>query len=232
MYKQGSDNAKKLAIITPGRLDTKDYVHNTSLVKYLSEKGFLAVSFDPPGTWESPGDISLYTTTNTLKAINELIEYFGNRPTVLLGHSRGGANAMLAGAANQYVTHLVGIMSPHAPTRVDLPKPGEVHPSYRDLPPGTERTKGKREFLLPYSYFEDQEQYDALDGLRNCTKPKLFFYGTQDDLVPEAEVREAYDGSAEPKEIHAVKSEHDYRLHPEIIEEVNEVIGSFLQKYS
>src|SRR5690349_20918923 len=93
----GNKNASKLAIVIPGRLDTKDYAHNVSHVDYLSSKGYYAVSFDPPGTWDSPGDIELYSTTNCIKAVDELIEYYGNKPTLLLGHSRGGSIAMLAG---------------------------------------------------------------------------------------------------------------------------------------
>ena len=103
--------------------------------------------------------------------------------------------------------------------------------SYRDLPPGKERTKKQKEFLLPLSYFEDGKQYNALPGLINCTKPKLFFYGTQDKLVDEENIREAYNKSSEPKMIHALEAVHDYRLQPSIIEEVNRVIGEFLKKY-
>src|SRR3989344_5911947 len=97
VYIKGDPASAKLAIVTPGRLDTKDYLHNTSLVDYLANRGFYALSFDPPGTWESPGSIDLYTTTNYLKVVDELIEHFGNKPTLLAGHSRGGTVAMLAG---------------------------------------------------------------------------------------------------------------------------------------
>ena len=53
-YTKGDQNSPKLALVLPGRLDTKDYIHNTSLVDYLSRRGYFALSFDPPGTWESP----------------------------------------------------------------------------------------------------------------------------------------------------------------------------------
>lgn len=87
---KGDPRSSKLALVLPGRLDTKSYIHNTRLVDYLASRGYFALSFDPPGTWESPGDITLYTTTNYLKAVDELIEYFGGKPTLLAGHSRGG----------------------------------------------------------------------------------------------------------------------------------------------
>src|SRR3989344_4901856 len=111
---KGNKDSKKLALALPGRLDTKDYACFTSHIEYLARKGFLAVSFDPPGTWESPGGIELFTTTNYIKAVNELIEYFGNKPTFLLGHSRGGTVAILAGASNQAVIGFAPIMATYS----------------------------------------------------------------------------------------------------------------------
>lgn len=233
VYEKGDPNSPKLAIIIPGRLDTKDYVHNTSLVDFLATKGYFALSFDPAGTWESPGDIELYTTTNLIKSVDELIEHFGNKPTLLAGHSRGGTIAMLAGPKNPNVTHIIPIFSYYGAPRISADErivDGKVM-SYRDLPPGNAKTKEQKEFGLPLNYFEDGKQYNALAGLKNFTKPKLFFYGVEDDMNDPENVKVAYEDSAEPKEIHALKSDHDYRYHPEIIKEANKIIGLFLDKY-
>ncbi len=234
VYEKGDPNSSKIAIVIPGRLDTKDYIHNTSLVDYLAGRGYFALSFDPPGTWESSGDISLYTTTNMIKSVDELIEFLGNKPAILAGHSRGGTIAMLAGPKNSYVTHIIPIFSYYgAPS-----DPGEERivdgkvMSYRDLPPGNMKTKEQKEFGLPLNYFEDGKKYNALPGLKNYSKPKLFFYGLNDDMNDPEDVKKAYEESAEPKEIHALNSDHDYRYRPEIIDEANQIIAKFLDKYS
>ncbi len=213
-----------------GRLDTKDYVHNTSLIDYLGEHGYHALSFDPPGTWESPGGIELYTTINCIKAVNELIEYFGNKPTVLIGHSRGGTVAMFVGPNNPHVISIIPIFSYYRPP--SDPEPDRIENgalvSYCDLPPGTGRTKEQKRFDLPLAYFEDGAQYDALPALKTYTKHKLFFYGSEDTMNDPEDVKVVYEKSAWPKEIHAIRSEHDYRLHPEAVAEVNGDIGEFL----
>ncbi len=234
VYVKGDPRSSKLAIVIPGRLDTKDYIHNTSLVDLLADKNYFALSFDPPGTWESSGDIDLYTTTNTIKVVDELIEYFGNKPTLLAGHSRGGTVAMLVGPTNPYVTHIIPIFShPGAPSD---PEPERVVAgkliSYRDLPPGTEKTKEQKKFELPLSYFEDGARYDALPGLKTYTKPKLFFFGALDVMNTPDGVKEAFDASAEPKEICGIESEHDYRLRAEAVREVNSKIGKFLENFT
>lgn len=111
VYLRGDVNSQKLALVLPGQLDTKDYPHMRSHVEYLSKRGYLALSFDPASTWESPGDYRLYTMTNYLKQINELVEYHGNKPTFVIGHSRGGSMAMLAGINNPHITCFASIMS-------------------------------------------------------------------------------------------------------------------------
>ncbi len=234
VYSKGNESAEKLALVLPGRLDTKDYVHMKSLVDFLAGLGYFALSFDPPGSWESNGDINQYTMSNYLKAINELIEHYGNKPTVLVGHSRGGSMAMLAGITNPYVTHFITVFSRPGPSSMGLEEARTkgVQVDYRDLPPGNVRTTEQKKFELPYSYFEDAAQYDMRDGLRECIKPKLFFVGLHDVDVKPGYVREAYEIAAEPKQLYELDSDHDYRLHPAIIEEVNRVIGSFLSKYS
>lgn len=232
VYARGDKNAEKIALVLPGRLDTKDYAHCTSHVDYLATKGYFAVSFDPPGTWESPGSIDLHTTTTYLKAVDEVIEHFGNKPTLLVGHSRGGTVSMLA-TRNPAVSGIVAVMAtygePSAPSDEDL-KLG-YHLSYRDMPPGTEKTKEQKRFELPFAYFEDGQKYDPVSVLMQLTRPKLLIYGDNDDFTKPERVKEVFAAIPEPKMLHEVSSEHDYRLHAEVIEEVNRVIGEFLGKY-
>lgn len=204
-YARGDKSSPKLALVLPGMLDTKDYPHMTSHVDFLSKKGFYAVSFDPPATWESPGDISLYNITNYIKTVEELIEYYGNRPTVTIGHSRGGSVAILSGIKNKCVTHFISIMGSYAPGRgvkkENLRQPKE---SFRDTPPADRENKVR--FLLPPLFFQDALKYNALEYLKKCKKPKMFFYGEHDDLVSPRVVREAFNASSEPKEIHSLDS--------------------------
>ena len=230
---QGDQNAPKFALVLPGKLDTKDYAHMHSHVDYLARKGFYALSFDPPGTWESPGDISLYNMTNYLKAINELVEHFGNKPTFVMGHSRGASMSMLAGTTNPYVKAFTAVMPSFAngakngTTDEEWKKKGNIV-SMRDLPPGG-GPQVKR-FELLYSFFQDQILYDMTNDLRKLTKPKLFIYGKHDAMATPEVVKEIYDLTAEPKEIYELDSDHDYRLHADLIDEVNRVVGDFLDK--
>jgi hypothetical protein len=133
--------------------------------------------------------------------------------------------ALLAGVHNQYVTHMVAVMSHWGPSgRPDVE--GDVHVSTRDIPPGTERTEERKTFELPMSYFNDLADYSGLDV---CNKPKLFFAGLKDVLITPDEVKEMVDDATEPKQYLELDSEHDYRLHAEIIDEVNKKVEAFIK---
>lgn len=222
IYAKGDRNSSKLALVLPGRCDTKDYPNMRSHVDYLAGKGYFALSFDPPGTWESPGGMGLYCNTNYLKAVDELIEYYGRKPTLLVGHSRGATISMLAGCSNETVTGFISIMGAYtqrvlgdAATKTDI----------RDDPFEPDK---KVEFQLTPSFFEDAAQYNALDGLAKCTKPKLFIMGTSDEVVKEESVMTAFEAAAQPKRLVKIESDHNYRLNPYKIEEINQIFGVFL----
>ena len=229
---RGDKDAKEMALLLPGRLDTKDYATFPSHAEYLAKHGFLAVAIDPPGTWESPGGIELFTTTNYLKAVNELIDYFGNKPTLLIGHSRGAAVAILA-SNNPAVIGIVPVMAnygePTAP-RAEVKKKG-YQLSLRDLPPGISKTKDQKEFKLSIDYWTDGAQYHPDEALKQCTKPKLLIYGTDDSFTPVKVVKELYSLIPEPKMIKEIKCAHDYRYSAEAIAEVEREIGKFLETY-
>lgn len=230
---RGDENSDKIAIALPGRLDTKDYACFPQHLEFLADKGFFAISFDPPGTWESPGGIELFTTTNYIKAVDELIEYFGNKDTFLIGHSRGGTVSILAGAFNPYVVGFAPVMATYGePTPPDPEsiKTG-IKMSYRDLPPGTSKTTEQKEFSLPVEYFIDGQKYNVKDALEKCTKPKLLLYGIRDEFTEPEEVKEVFNSIPKPKMIHELDTDHDYRYHQGIVQEVNKVVGQFLDKY-
>lgn len=229
---KGDPNSTKLAILLPGRLDTKDYANFSSHIEFLASLGYFAVSLDPPGTWDSPGDISLFTTTNYLQAVSEIIEYYGSKPTILMGHSRGGAIAILAGSVNPNVKAIITLMpsfgGPSEPSPEALKNGFELES--RDLPPGNIKSKARKTFSLPLTYFQDGQKYNIEKVLTTCAKPKLILYANQDEFCDPSDVKKIYKSISDPKDLHELNCKHDYRYYPEIIIEINQLVASFLRK--
>lgn len=233
VYESGHPNAANCAIVLPGRLESKDYAHIRSHVDTLAELGFHAIAFDPPGSWESPGNIESYTVTNYLGAVNETIEYYGNKPTLLVGHSLGGSIAALAAANNPHVTAYVALMSlasgPRIAEDLEWKTDGKVT-FYRDLPPGDHHTAEQRHYDLPYSFFEDALTHDTEAALRTCRKPKLFILGKHDTQNAASYPRDEYARIAEPKQLVEIASPHSYRYHQTLISRVNALIKDFVRQ--
>jgi pimeloyl-ACP methyl ester carboxylesterase len=238
VYAKGDPKASKLALVLPGLLDTKDYPHMHRHVDLLAERGFYALSFDPPGTWGSMGGIGSYTMSNYIKAVNQLIELCSDKPTLLVGHSLGGLIAALAAISHPHVVGFASFMSPFSfITSVNGEAYGARIPlhewqaigakeSRRDLP--DDRSK-QRLFHLPYAFAEDAKQYNSLPGLSKLTKPKLM--GTGDTDHYRDEHIEAYKAAAKPKEFVLLKSDHNYRWHLGLIKEVNGLLEKFLETH-
>ncbi|MFH1589717.1 MAG: alpha/beta hydrolase [archaeon] len=231
-YQKGSSQSDKFAIVLPGRLDTKDYLHMRSHVDFLATKGYFALSFDPPGTWESEGDISIYSTTNYLKAVQEIIEYYGNKKTILIGHSRGGSMAVLAGTRIKEVEKFIDIMGRASYKTEEFIDDGwrekGYHLSIRDTPKGY--AEKEKSFKLPYTFVEDSQQYDMIPDLKVCNKPKLFIAGSKDTLVDPIKIKEACELSSDPKQFIMLDSVHGYRRNPEMINKVNGIIEEFIEE--
>lgn len=230
---KGDKEAGKVAILMPGRLDTKDYANFASHLDFFAERGYYALAIDPPGTWESPGNLSDYTTSTYLKAVDELIDYLGNRPTLLLGHSRGGATAMLA-SSNPAVNSLVLVNAAYG--KPSAPNPKEISNGVlresRDLPPGDTRTEEQVIFNLPLKYFGDGAKHDPLGSLQKFSKPKLIVHATKDEFVTLDRVKGIYDSLLDPKMFLEIDCTHDYRLYPEEISIVNLTMDKFIEKFN
>jgi cephalosporin-C deacetylase-like acetyl esterase len=151
-----------------------------------------------------------------------------------MGHSRGASIAMIAGANNPYVKAFCAVMPSMSSdgfiTKQDIKwKESGLQTYMRDLPPGDGNEV--KQFNLPYSFFEDEQNYRVDENIMKSTKPKLFFLGTKDTLAPPERVRKTFEILSEPKELHLLDSDHDYRYHDGLIQEVNRALGIFLTKH-
>lgn len=208
---------ERLAILSPGYLDSKDYKHLIGLAGALSERGYTAVRFDPTGTWESEGDISDYTTTQYLEDIKHILEYMlreADYTYVLLGgHSRGGMVSILYAARDPRISAVLGIMPSSGRSMVghhyEEWKKSGFSISQRDLP----NDKNKRmEYRVPYSHAEDRDAYNVVGDVEKVKVPILLIAGELDNLVLPEDVKEIFDHANEPKQFVIIPGlGHDYR---------------------
>lgn len=215
----------KLAILCPGYLDTKDYVHLVRLAEQLTGRGYTVASFDPTGTWGSEGSNEEYLTSQYLEDIKSVLEYMLSQApysSILLGgHSRGGQVAILYAAHDPRVTQILAIMPSHGPVegsrREEWEKEG-FKDSDRDIPGSTDR----KYFHIPFKHVLDRDQFDALGDIKKIKASIILIAGELDDLVTPEEVRQLYDAANQPKKYMILEGiGHDYRLNSKEVERVN-----------
>lgn len=237
----GNPTAEKLAIVLPGFLDSKDYPHVKKLGEELANLEFLVICFDALGVWESKdAPIELYSMTNWLKEVNEVIDwgkkqYTTIKKVTLIGHSMGGMISLLTASQRKDLVAVCAIMSTSSfirpqtyEERMIKWKAEKVKTSYRDNPDGTEE---KIQISLDFSFVEDSLKHDILSVAESITCPVLLIAGSADVLISPDQVQELADkiSQSEMKILDGVG--HDYRKNPEFITKVNETIMSFLNEY-
>lgn len=231
-------DSDKLAILLPGHLDTKDYIHLTMLAEDLNKIGYLTISFDPTGIWESDGNIEQYNLTQYLIDVDTVINHASEKnkytEIILLGHSFGGRVAIEYAANHSEIKQAVAIMTPsdthNSPyikaRRIEWRKAGKLL-SKRNLPENVNKFK---EFLVPYSFVEDRSKYNLLNAIAKFHGKTIVIAGELDEVAIPNDVKKIYEAANEPKYFTSIPGiGHNYRHDPDNVKIVNKEIIKLLQ---
>lgn len=167
---------------------SKDLHTTTRLARRLADAGWITFSFDFTGLGESGGEFatsSVSTNVGDLRraAVAMLQNDIG--PCLLLGHSLGGAAAVLAAASLHTVDGVICIASP-----------ADVDHIRHLLPEGAEREEdrfevciGGRPFELDPQFLADLDEHDVLDAAARLQRPMLVVEAGNDAIVGRDQTR-------------------------------------------
>jgi pimeloyl-ACP methyl ester carboxylesterase len=214
------------AVLLPGFLDGRHDPALTGLSQALQAAGITAVTFDPRGTWSSPGDPADVAPTRQLADLGRLLDRHAAERTILIGHCYGALLAALAAAADPRVTDVVALM----PTRCF------IWPEDYDPAKDTWRDDGERLFVrtgqritVPYSAVRDALGYDLPATLAGLRQRILFVAGERDELIGVEPVRRLHAECGSPgKRLAVLPVQHDFRELPAEIELVSRTILDWL----
>lgn len=176
---------------------SKDLHTMTRLAKGLAEAGYAALRFDFTGLGESGGDFAKKTVTGNVsdlvRAATILIQR-GYGPCGLIGHSLGGAAAVLAAHKLKTVRSLVTIGAPsdvnhikHLITPLDTGDgSSEVH-------------LGGRVLQLDRDFVDDLANHNVLDRARELDRPYLIFHVKDDETVSFTHGKALFHAASQPK---------------------------------
>lgn len=172
----------------------------TRLANALSDAGFAAFRFDFTGRGESGGDFAKKTLSGNVsdvtRAATTLIE-MGFGPCGLIGHSLGGAAALLAASRLKTVRSVVTIGAPSnanhvrhlfAASEAELLSEGQA-----------DVVIGGRTFTLEASFVHDLATHDVVAAAAGLDRPYMVVHADDDMTVSVAEGEALFAAAAEPK---------------------------------
>ncbi|WP_297792026.1 bifunctional alpha/beta hydrolase/OsmC family protein [uncultured Eudoraea sp.] len=171
-----------------------------NISKSLTSSGFGVLRFDFTGLGESEGD---FADTNFSGNVEDLIaaaDYLKNAhnaPTLLIGHSLGGAAAILAASEITSVKTLVTIGAPSNPVHVKH----LLRSSIEEISAkGQAKVNiGGRDFTIKKQFLEDLETKSLPQKIKELRKPILILHSPQDLTVEIKNAEKIYTAAHHPK---------------------------------
>ncbi len=171
-----------------------------NISRSLTMKGFGVLRFDFTGLGESEGD---FADTNFSGNVEDLIaaaDYLAREhqtPTLLVGHSLGGAAAIFAGAEIESIKAVVTIGAPSNPKHVSHLLKSSIEEIEAD---------GKaivnlsgRDFTIKKQFLDDLKTKSLPDVAKNLGKALLVMHSPQDTTVEIKNAEEIYLAAKHPK---------------------------------
>ena len=181
---------------------SKQVLTMTRLARGLADHGYAALRFDFTGLGESEGE---FGATNLASGVGDVIAasraLSAQVPGVqaLVGHSLGGAAALLAAPQLPEVASVVTIGTPASPAHL-----ARVRPELDDLPDGAhvEVVIAGRSFEVERRFLDDLEDHDQHGAVAGLGRPLLVLHAVDDEVVPIAEGERIFAAARQPKAFH------------------------------
>lgn len=172
----------------------------TSVARGLSAKGIATLRFDFTGLGNSGGDFSNTNFSSNVADVIAACKALSNTyeaPSILIGHSLGGAAVLKASASLPGVKAVVTI---GAPSSVD-----HVSHLFKDSVAEIEQNGfaevelGGRNFRIQSQFLKDLSEVSLLEGLKKQKKAYLIMHAPHDEIVSIDHAEKIYKSLSHPK---------------------------------
>jgi predicted alpha/beta-hydrolase family hydrolase len=173
---------------------SKDLHTSTRLAKSLAAAGWITFSFDFTGLGESEGDFAESTVSTDIGDLSRAAVAMLERrigPCLILGHSLGGAAAVLVASRLHTVDAVICVATPA--------EVGHI----RNLLPNDAGLDGKsfsicvggRPFDLSADFLDDLDRHDVIEAARDLGRPVLVIEAGDDAVVGRDQTRALADAA-------------------------------------
>ncbi|WP_297702749.1 bifunctional alpha/beta hydrolase/OsmC family protein [uncultured Eudoraea sp.] len=171
-----------------------------NISKSLTSSGFGVLRFDFTGLGESEGDFADTNFSGNVEDMIAAAEYLGSNhkaPSLLIGHSLGGAAVLLAASEIASVKAIATIAAPSNPVHVKHLLKSNIEEI--NLKGKARVNLGGRDFTIKKQFLEDLENRTLPHTVKELRKPILILHSPQDQTVAIKNAEEIYIAAHHPK---------------------------------
>lgn len=203
-----------------------------NISRSLVSRGFAVLRFDFTGLGESEGD---FADTNFSGNVQDLVaaadhlKEHHQAPTLLIGHSLGGAATIFAAAEIKSVKAIATVGAPANTVHVKH----LLHSGIDEI-----EAKGKavvnlagRDFTIKKQFLDDLETNSLPETAKSLRKPLLIMHSPQDDTVAIKNAEEIYMAAHHPKSFVSLDGADHLLTKKEDSRYVGEVVASWARRY-
>lgn len=203
-----------------------------NISRALTAHGFGVVRFDFTGLGKSEGEFAeshFSANVEDLMAVNDyLTEHFA-APSLLVGHSLGGAAVIVAASKLDNVKAVATIGAPATTQHVKKHFSHHVHEIAEKG--DVEVNIGGRPFKINQEFVDDFDKTDLPEITRNLRKPILIMHAPFDKVVGIDNAHQLYKSAFHPKSFISLNDADHLLLEEKDSKYVGNMIGAWVQGY-
>lgn len=203
-----------------------------NISRSLTQQGIAVMRFDFTGLGESEGDFADTNFSSNVEDLKAAAGYLANEyeaPSLLIGHSLGGAAVLLAANSLPSVKAVVTIGAPADPTHVTNHFEGTIE----DI-----KTHGKakvniggRTFQIKKQFLDDLEASNLTDHIKNLDTSLLIMHSPSDKVVGIDNAAKIYQAAMHPKSYISLEGMDHLMSEKQDSQYVGQVISQWASRY-
>ena len=211
---------------------SKDTVAASRVSRALAARGIAVLRFDFTGLGGSDGD---FANTNFSSNVDDLIkaaEFLrqqGNAPSILVGHSLGGAAVLSAADQIPECKAIVTIGAPSDPLHVQHLFADNIDQIAAEGE--QEVILAGRKFVIRKQFLEDIAAQELSQKIHRLNRALLVMHSPQDDIVDIDHARRIYEAALHPKSFISLDKSDHLLNDKRDAEYAAEVIGAWVSRY-
>lgn len=211
---------------------SKDIPAARRIASSLASEQIAVLSFDFTGLGHSEGEFGNTNFQSNVKDLLKAAEFLSENyepPQVMIGHSLGGAAALLAGSQIDSLRAVVTIAAPSEPSHVQNLLTGSIDEMQREG--SAEVEIAGRTFNIKSQFLEDLEQSNIRSAIGNLNAALLVLHSPIDNIVSVDNAAEIFQQARHPKSFVSLDDSDHLLRNPKHSEYAASVISGWLQKY-